>query len=69
MKIRAFRFGASVLVCFAAIFTADVANAGPKVTMTKRDCQRLVRHQARDDVAFKPGVDVRGKKVKSADLH
>jgi len=32
------------------------------------DCRRLIRHKARDDVAYKPGVDVRGKAVAPADL-
>ncbi len=32
-----------------------------KIKFTKKDCRRLVRHQARADVAYKPGVDVRGK--------
>lgn len=39
-----------------------------EVKITKRDCKRVVAHQARDDVAYKPGVDVRGRKVKPADL-
>jgi len=43
--------------------------AGSKISISKKDCQRLVRHQARDDVAYKPGVDVRGKKVTGADLN
>ena len=42
--------------------------AGSKVSISKKDCQRIVGHQARDDVAYKPGVDVRGKKVTGADL-
>lgn len=41
-----------------------------KVEVSAKDCQRLtVNHQAAPDVAYKPGVDVHGKKVKSADLH
>ena len=35
----------------------------PKARITKRDCKRLMRHQARADVAYKPGVDVRGNSV------
>ncbi len=42
---------------------AEAASA----TISSRDCQRVVRHQASADVAYKPGVDVRGKKVKPAD--
>lgn len=42
--------------------------SGPLViTITKTDCSRLIQHQASADVAYKPGVDVRGKPVASAD--
>lgn len=38
------------------------------IQTTKRDCQRLsVLHKPRADVAYVPGVDVRGKKVAPAD--
>ena len=43
--------------------------AGSQVSISKKDCQRLVRHQARKDVAYKPGVDVRSKKVTGANLN
>jgi hypothetical protein len=33
------------------------------------ECRLLSAHHARSDVAFKPGVDVRGKPVVSADLN
>ncbi|MGJ3261168.1 MAG: hypothetical protein ACFE0S_16335 [Rhodospirillales bacterium] len=39
----------------------------PKVRITKKDCQRVVRHQASADVAYQPGVDVRGNAVAPAD--
>ncbi len=32
-------------------------------------CQRLVAHQPKDDVTYKPGVDVRGNPVVPADLN
>jgi hypothetical protein len=41
----------------------------PKVQITKRDCRRLVRHQASAEVAYKPGVDVRGNPVVGADVN
>tara|TARA_B100000315_G_scaffold246879_1_gene274780 strand:+ start:1505 stop:1912 length:408 start_codon:yes stop_codon:yes gene_type:complete len=41
--------------------SAEAASA----KITSRDCQRLVRHQG--SAEYKPGVDVRGKKVRSAD--
>ncbi len=37
------------------------------LTITVRDCKRLLVHGVRPDVAYKPGVDVRGKKVAPAD--
>lgn len=49
--------------------TATQVEAVPKVRITKRDCKRLVRHQASVDVAYKPGVDVRGNPVVGADLN
>ena len=39
-----------------------------KITISKRDCLKLVRYEPHDDVSFKPGVNVRGKKVRSANL-
>ena len=37
------------------------------VEITAANCARLVAHQARDDVAYRPGVDVRGRPVAPAD--
>ena len=41
---------------------SDVSSEA-KVTILKRDCQRLLRKQPRVNVALKPGVDVSGNKV------
>ena len=38
------------------------------MSVSLKDCQRLVKHQARGDVAYKAGVDVRGKAVAPADI-
>ena len=46
---------------------AGSALADGTLKVSKRDCNRLVKHQPSADVAYKAGVDVRGKKVKSAD--
>jgi len=40
----------------------------PKVTMSAKDCRRLVRHHGQKDAAYKPGVDVQGRKVAPADV-
>ena len=44
------------------------AEAQPKARISKKDCRRVIRYQQRADVAYKPGVDVRGKKVVPADI-
>lgn len=38
-----------------------------EVSVSLDDCKRLVAHVPSDDVAFKPGVDVRGKAVTPAE--
>lgn len=45
-----------------------VAQAAESVPLSVADCQRLVRHQPRGDVEYKPSVDVHGKAVVPADL-
>ena len=54
----------------AGLAMADTAAAAKKqkATVSKQDCRWLVSHRPAADVAFKPGVDVRGRPVKSADL-
>ncbi|CUW40443.1 protein of unknown function [Magnetospirillum sp. XM-1] len=43
-------------------------SSGPMViTISKPDCSRLVSHTPSADVAYKPGVDVRGRPVVPAD--
>lgn len=39
-----------------------------RIVITKVDCSRLIRHVPAPDVAYQPGVDVRGREVASADL-
>jgi hypothetical protein len=61
-------FLTSSIAALAVMFAATTAFAEEtKVTITKKDCRRLVRHSASADVAYKPGVDVRGRKVTPAD--
>ncbi len=54
----------------AALPMAGAVAAGlkEKVTVSKQDCRWLVNHQPAADVAYQPGVGVRGRQVKSADL-
>lgn len=39
-----------------------------RLQVTEADCRRLVAHQPAADVAYQPGVDVRGDAVAPADL-
>ncbi|WP_096704403.1 hypothetical protein [Magnetospirillum sp. 15-1] len=44
------------------------ASSGPMViTISRLDCSRVIQHTPAADVAYKPGVDVHGKPVVSAD--
>ena len=55
----------------AAVFmlaTGYAQAADTKVKVSARDCRKLVQHQARSNVNYKPGVDVRGRKIVGADL-
>ncbi len=55
----------------AAHEKATVAITGAAITrvaITRADCARLVAHVPRPDVAYRPGVDVYGREVATADL-
>lgn len=56
--------------CLAALLLILPAAAGPATaqTIAERDCRRLERHVPAPDVAYRPGVDVRGRAVPPADL-
>jgi hypothetical protein len=57
-------------LCLAAgLVLAAVPAWAQKTTITAVDCRKLVRHQPAPDVAYKPGVDVRGRKVAPADIN
>ncbi|MCH7832571.1 MAG: hypothetical protein IIC55_06830, partial [Proteobacteria bacterium] len=61
-------FLTSAIAALAAIFAAGTVVAEEtKITITKKDCRRLVRHTASADVAYRPGVDAYGRKVVPAD--
>lgn len=45
---------------------ASVAN---ELRITRADCNRLVVHEPSADVAYQPGIDIRGRPVASADLN
>ncbi len=54
--------------CVVAMCPAVVAAQEPLVRIGAEDCRRLVRHVPDADVAYRPGVDVRGRPVAPADL-
>lgn len=61
------------ILCASAAFADDAVSNAPKQVVTElsislEDCRRLVPHQPRDDVAYKPGVDVNGNPVVPADV-
>ncbi len=55
------------LMALLAVIATPLA-AAETVTITREDCARLVEHVASADVAYRPGVDVNGDAVASADL-
>lgn len=57
-----------LLLGLPAYAAAQAEAEPPKVRITKKDCQRVVRYQASADVAYQPGVDVRGNTVTPADV-
>src|SRR3546814_11428671 len=65
MKVRL----PGILVMAALIGGGDSVHAAPagEVRIAPEDCRRLVQHRPDSDVAFTPGVDVRGNAVAPAD--
>jgi hypothetical protein len=58
--------GAALAALLATVSAATAADNA--ATISEADCRYLVRHVPGDDVAYKPGVDVHGRKVAPADL-
>ena len=58
------------LLCGLTLLACAPALAGDPVTVTisQKDCRRLALHTPAPDVAYKGGVDARGKKVAPADI-
>ncbi len=57
----------AVLCAVAGVLPAPAA-AAQVITVTVHDCRHVVAHVASPDVEYRPGVDVRGRKVAPADL-
>lgn len=62
---------AVVMLTTAALMTASgasLASDAPVVRIARGDCMQLTAHRPDDDVAYRPGIDVRGRPVAPADL-
>ena len=57
-----------LLAAIISFLLPGPAIAGATVKLTKAECKWLVEHRPRDDVAYREGVDVRGRAVVPADL-
>jgi hypothetical protein len=57
--------GSIALVLVAITWTTP---ASAEIAISRKDCERLVRHEPAPDVAYQPGVDVHGRPVVPADL-
>lgn len=66
---RIFVLGALVLAWPAGASAQQELQAQPiRIVITKLDCSRLIRHVPAADVAYKPGVDAKGRAVAPADI-
>ena len=59
----------TLALVISVVFFVPTTAVGQETVVSKRECQRLIRHSPSGDVAYKPGIDVRGRKVKPADPH
>ena len=57
--------GSIVLMLMALTWAAP---ASAEIAISRKDCERLVRHEPAPDVTYQPGVDVHGRPVVPADL-
>ncbi len=60
----------ALIICFGAIFCLSGEALGEplELRISRAACVRLVAHVPGDDVAYRPGVDMRGRPVAPADL-
>lgn len=56
----------TALVSF--LLPSSMVEAGNTVKITKKDCQKIAKRRPQPGAAYQGGVDVRGRKVKGADL-
>lgn len=58
-----------IVVAFALAAEQAAAREGGGLAIAREDCAWLVAHHPAPDVAYQPGVDVRGQEVAPADLN
>ena len=58
----------AIILSALAVSSALADEEGAKLTVSREDCRRIVKHLPAPDVAYKPGVDAYGRKVVPADI-
>ncbi|CAA6605582.1 conserved exported hypothetical protein [Rhodospirillaceae bacterium LM-1] len=58
----------SALIITLGLLASGQAWSDETVKISRQDCSRLIHHAPSADVAYKPGVDVKGRAVAPADL-
>ena len=61
-------FLSSVLALAVSVSVSHANEDTARITVSEKNCERIQKHIARDDVTYKPGVDVHGRPVAPADL-
>jgi hypothetical protein len=69
LRRRVETFAMKRIFLAACLVLAASPALAQKVTISGVDCRRLVQHDPAPDVAYKPGVDARGRPVAPADLN
>ena len=57
-----------IILVLALVVALPASAAVKTVTVSKAECRKIVRHSPSADVAYRPGVDVRGAHRQPADL-
>jgi hypothetical protein len=55
-------------ITVALVLALPAVAAAETLSVSRSECRKLVRHEPSADVAYRPGVGVRGRKVAPADL-
>jgi hypothetical protein len=61
-------FGRLLIVCTCLVLPVNAFAEDIKLEVSKANCARITKYVAEQDITYKPGVDVHGKPVVSADL-